>query len=103
MVSDKELIAAARQARRHAVATFSKFKVGAALETADGVIVTGCNVENAAYPLGLCAEANAIGEMVLQGGRRIAAMLVIGDGAGLVPPCGHPRNPCSPGSVACLR
>ena len=60
MVSDKELIAAARQARRHAVATFSKFKVGAALETADGVVVTGCNVENAPYGLTIWADRVAL-------------------------------------------
>ena len=58
-MSDSELIAAARKARRHAQAAFSGFKVGAALETADGTIVTGCNIENATYGLTICEIGRA--------------------------------------------
>ena len=58
--SDVELIRAARGARRHAQAAFSHFKVGAAIETGDGTIVTGCNIENATYGLTLCAERVAM-------------------------------------------
>ena len=88
----ERLFEAARAAQGKAHAPYSRFLVGAAVLDENGRVHAGCNVENAAYPLGLCAEANAIGEMVLQGGRRIAAMLVIGDGAGLVPPCGGCRQ-----------
>ncbi len=66
--------------------------VGAALRDERGAIHAGCNVENAAYPVGTCAEAGAIAAMVAAGGRRIAAILVCGDGAGLVTPCGACRQ-----------
>ena len=88
----QRLFDAARAAQGMAHAPYSRFLVGAAVLDENGRVHAGCNVENAAYPLGLCAEANAIGEMVLKGGRRIEAMLVIGDGAGLVPPCGGCRQ-----------
>ena len=55
MASSDALVDAARRAREHAVATFSHFKVGAALEAADGTVITGCNVENATYGLTICA------------------------------------------------
>ena len=92
MVSDKELIAAARQARRHAVATFSKFKVGAALETADGVIVTGCNVENATYGLTICAERVAMFKALSDGHRDFLRLVVVADTAEPTPPCGACRQ-----------
>ena len=92
MVSDKELIAAARQARRHAVATFSKFKVGAALETADGVVVTGCNIENATYGLTLCAERVAMFKALSEGHRRFVRVAVVADTADPTPPCGACRQ-----------
>ena len=92
MVSDKELIAAARQARRHAVATFSKFKVGAALETADGVIVTGCNVENATYGLTICAERVAMFKALSEGHRRFRRVAVVADTDAPTPPCGACRQ-----------
>src|SRR5215203_979438 len=75
-----------------AYAPYSGFKVGAALATPDGAVFAGCNVENAAYPVGTCAEAAAIAAMVASGGRRIAAILVVGDGAALVTPCGACRQ-----------
>jgi len=86
------LFAAAKRAQARAYAPYSRFKVGAAIVTADGAVVTGCNVENAAYPQGACAEANAIGAMVLSGGARIAEILVIGDGEALCTPCGGCRQ-----------
>ena len=87
-----ELFAAARQARENAYAPYSKFLVGAAILTPEGEIFSGCNVENAAYPQGLCAEAGAIAAMARAGRRRIAEILVVGDGDGLCTPCGGCRQ-----------
>ena len=66
--------------------------VGAAILTPEGEIFSGCNVENAAYPQGFCAEAGAIAAMARAGRRRIAEILVIGDGEGLCTPCGGCRQ-----------
>ncbi|HVY98261.1 MAG TPA: cytidine deaminase [Dongiaceae bacterium] len=89
---DRRLIAAAKSARARAHAPYSKFKVGAAILADDGRIYGGCNVENAAYPNGVCAEASAISAMVLGGGRRIREIAVIGGGKALVTPCGGCRQ-----------
>ena len=86
------LLAAARSARGHAHAPYSRFAVGAALLDEQGRIHAGCNVENAAYPPGLCAEAVALGHLVLAGGQRIAAVVVVGEGAQPVTPCGGCRQ-----------
>lgn len=86
-----ELFAAARAARENAYAPYSSFKVGAALLTEGGRIVPGCNVENAAYPEGVCAEAGAISAMVLSGEQRIAEVVVVADAA-LCTPCGGCRQ-----------
>jgi cytidine deaminase len=93
--SDSELAAlfdAAKAAHGKAYAPYSRFNVGAALRTASGAIFSGCNVENAAYPQGACAEAGAIGAMALAGERRIAEILVVGGGEGLCTPCGGCRQ-----------
>lgn len=87
-----EMLAAARAAQRRAHAPYSKFFVGAAVIDELGRVHAGCNVENAAYPLGLCAEASAIAAMVLAGGRRVGALAVVGDGEALVTPCGGCRQ-----------
>ena len=87
-----DLLEAARAARGYAYAPYSKFTVGAALQDEQGRIHAGCNVENAAYPQGLCAEAVALGHLVLAGGRRITAVAVVGVGPGLVTPCGGCRQ-----------
>jgi cytidine deaminase len=86
------LFEAALAAQGRAYAPYSRFPVGAALRDESGVVHAGCNVENAAYPVGTCAEAGAIAAMVAAGGRRIAAMLVLGPGPGLVTPCGACRQ-----------
>jgi cytidine deaminase len=86
------LIAAAVAARQHAHAPYSRFRVGAALRCPDGSIHAGCNVENAAYPEGVCAEAGAISAMVLAGGRRISELVIAGPGPGPCPPCGGCRQ-----------
>ena len=88
----QRLLHAAREARTHAYARYSNFRVGAALLDDRGRIHAGCNVENAAYPQGTCAEAGAISAMVLAGGVRIRAVAVAGGGAGLVTPCGGCRQ-----------
>ncbi|MES2957802.1 MAG: cytidine deaminase [Pseudomonadota bacterium] len=88
----EDLLEAARAARGYAYAPYSKFAVGAAFLDEQGRIHAGCNVENAAYPQGLCAEAVALGHLVLAGGRRITAVAVVGEGAPLVTPCGGCRQ-----------
>lgn len=87
-----ELFEAAKAAQANAYAPYSRFRVGAALRTADGAIYSGANVENAAYPEGVCAETSAISAMARAGGRRIQEILVIGDGEGLCTPCGGCRQ-----------
>jgi cytidine deaminase len=86
------LTAAARAARENAHAPYSRFRVGAALLDEQGRIHAGCNVENAAYPQGLCAEAVALGHLVLAGGTRVVAALVFGEAAAPVTPCGGCRQ-----------
>ena len=91
-MSASELVAAARRARRHAHARFSGFKVGAALETADGTIVTGCNVENASYGLTICAERVAMFKALSEGHRRFRRVAVVADTQAPTPPCGACRQ-----------
>ena len=86
------LFAAAKAAYDRAYAPYSKFPVGAAVRTPEGEIFSGCNVENAAYPQGACAEAGAISAMARAGRRRIVEVVVIGGGAGLCTPCGGCRQ-----------
>ena len=86
------LLRAAHAARTQAYAPYSKFQVGAAVLDEQGRVFAGCNVENAAYPQGLCAEGLALGAMVLAGGRRARALLVVGEGPAPVTPCGGCRQ-----------
>jgi cytidine deaminase len=92
MVSDADLFAAAEAVRARAYAPYSRFHVGAAILADDGKIYAGCNIENAAYPIGNCAEASAIAAMVAGGGKRIVRMYVTGPGAAPVTPCGGCRQ-----------
>ena len=87
-----ELIAAAKSARLKAYAPDSKFLVGAAVRDERGHIHGGCNIENAAYPQGWCAETSAIAAMIMSGGKAIAEMAVIGTGDLLCTPCGGCRQ-----------
>ncbi len=88
----EELFELARSAYEKAYAPYSKFSVGAAICDNNGNMFAGCNVENAAYPQGLCAEANAIGAMVSAGSREISIVLVMANGEGPVFPCGGCRQ-----------
>ncbi len=86
------LVNAARAAREHAVADFSGFKVGAALETDDGFIIGGCNVENATYGLTVCAERVAMFKALSEGHRRFRRVVVVADTERPTPPCGACRQ-----------
>lgn len=88
------LLAAAIAAREHAYAKYSGFRVGAAVETLDGRIVTGCNVENASYGLTVCAERVAIFKAISEGAkpRSFRRIAICADTAKLTPPCGACRQ-----------
>ena len=87
-----ELLEAARQVRENAYVPYSRFKVGAALRSVSGTVHVGCNVENAAYPEGTCAEAGAIAAMIAAGETRLAEVCVIADSPIPVSPCGGCRQ-----------
>src|SRR5512133_1540820 len=87
-----DLLAAARAAQTQAYAPYSHFLVGAAVLDEKGRVHAGCNVENAAYPQGVCAEAGALSAMVLAGGTRVLAVLVAGSGVPWITPCGGCRQ-----------
>lgn len=87
-----ELIQKARGARSFAVAKFSNFSVGAALETQDGQVFTGCNIENATYGLTVCAERVAVFKALSEGYREFTRVAVVADTDELTPPCGACRQ-----------
>jgi cytidine deaminase len=86
------LLDAARMARLNAFAPFSKFLVGAALQTIAGRIVTGCNVENATYGLTMCAERVAMFKAISEGERQFTRIVIVADTAQPTPPCGACRQ-----------
>jgi len=86
------LIAAAIAVRENAHATFSNFKVGAAVEDDSGRVFTGCNVENATYGLTVCAERVAIFKAISEGARHFTRIAVVADTENLTPPCGACRQ-----------
>ncbi len=92
MAGSDRLVAAARAAREHARAPYSKFRVGAALECEDGTIVTGCNVENATYGLTVCAERVALLKALSEGRDRFVRVAVVADTDQPTPPCGACRQ-----------
>ncbi len=92
MPSTADLVEAARAARERAHAPFSRFKVGAALETEDGTVITGCNIENATYGLTICAERVAVFKAVSEGHRRFTRIAVVADTVDPTPPCGPCRQ-----------
>jgi cytidine deaminase len=94
MMNDKQLIETAKEARENAHAPYSNYFVGAAIVDEQGNIHRGCNVENAAYPEGNCAEANAIGAMIAAGGKKISVIAAVGgsDKLEFCTPCGGCRQ-----------
>jgi cytidine deaminase len=87
-----DLLAAARRARLRAVAPYSRFQVCAALETVDGTVITGCNVENATYGLTMCAERVAVFKALSDGHREFVRLAIVADTARPTPPCGACRQ-----------
>lgn len=92
MQAEDELWRQALIAQSRAYAPYSHFSVGAALETEDGTIVLGANVENASYPLGCCAERSAVFAAVAQGYQHFKRLLLVGPGQDLIAPCGACRQ-----------
>ena len=88
----QRLWAAARAAQQRAHAPYSRYAVGVAIVDEQGAIHVGCNVENAAYPQGWCAEASALSAMVMAGGTRVRGVLVLGSGGAWITPCGGCRQ-----------
>lgn len=93
-MNDQQLIEAAKVVRANAYAPYSNYFVGAAIIDENGVVHRGCNVENAAYPEGTCAEASAIGAMVAAGGKKISVIAAVGgsDSLEFCTPCGGCRQ-----------
>ena len=91
-MSTSELLEAARNARQHAHARFSNFKVGAALESTRGAVFTGCNIENATFGLTVCAERVAVWKALSEGERSFTRIGVVVDTGALTPPCGACRQ-----------
>jgi cytidine deaminase len=87
-----DLFQAALGVRSRAHAPYSNFPVGVAIRTEAGAVYTGCNVENASYPEGACAETGAISAMVAGGGGRIAELCVVGESEAPISPCGGCRQ-----------
>ena len=91
-MTERDLVSAARTARLHAHAPYSKFLVGAAVETTDGKIITGCNVENASYGLTMCAERTALFAATAAGHRKFRRMVIVADTEKPTAPCGACRQ-----------
>jgi cytidine deaminase len=92
LADSDHLVAAARAAREWAVADYSRFRVGAALETTDGRVITGCNIENATYGLTVCAERVAMFKALSEGHRHFTRVAVVADTNAPTPPCGACRQ-----------
>lgn len=91
-MTDRDILNMAREAAKNAYVPYSRFPVGAALECADGSVFTGCNVENAALGLTICAERAAIAKAVSEGVRRFVRIAIYGEGENYCMPCGACRQ-----------
>jgi len=89
---NQHLLDLAIEAMQKAYAPYSNFHVGAAIYSSNGKCYSGCNVENAAYPLGCCAESSAISAMIRDGEQEISEIVVVGKSDALVTPCGGCRQ-----------
>ena len=98
-----DLLDAARRAFENAYAPYSNFKVGAAVRAPSGMVYSGANVENAAYPIGNCAEASAIAAMIAAGEKHITECAIIAEGERLCTPCGGCRQRSQPSSLRRFR
>jgi cytidine deaminase len=92
MKKTNSLINVARKARGRAKAPYSKFKVGAALESADGEVYSGCNIENASYGLTICAERVALVKALSEGAKKFVNIAIVTNAKKLTPPCGACRQ-----------
>jgi cytidine deaminase len=92
MAGSVDLFEAACAAMQKAYAPYSKFPVGVAIRTDTGAVFTGCNIENASYPEGWCAETSAIAHMVMAGERKIAEVAVVAEKMARITPCGGCRQ-----------
>jgi cytidine deaminase len=90
--TQKDLVKLAIEARKDAYAPYSKFRVGAALETSDGKVYTGCNVENSAYSATCCAERVALVKAISDGKKKFKRLVVASDNSKICPPCGVCRQ-----------
>lgn len=91
-MDDDRLLGHAREMMVRAYAPYSGYRVGAAILTTDGAVVTGCNVENVSYGLTLCAERAAVARAVAEGRRRFRAIAITTDGSAAIAPCGACRQ-----------
>lgn len=92
MSNINHLVGEARKARQRAKASYSKFKVGAALECDDGEVFTGCNIENASYGLTICAERVALVKALSEGAKKFVNIAIVTNAKKLTPPCGACRQ-----------
>lgn len=92
MKTEKELAELAVTAKLKSIATYSNFHVGAALQTKDGKLILGANIENATYGLTICAERTAVFKALLDGEREFASIAIAGDSEDYLPPCGACRQ-----------
>jgi len=91
-MEDRKLVQLALEAKKKAYSPYSGYQVGAAVVTEDGTVFTGCNIENIAYPSGICAERVALSKAISEGYRNIKALAVAGSTAEMAYPCGMCRQ-----------